>query len=191
MGDALLFSPDEMGDNSLQRQMSRLHPETGVLIDLLTERGAKLEFISDFEAERARVLAASKTLWTWDAAKDWASRQWGRLFRPDDRFDVRRINRELVFVAHERKREEQLFSNKPTTNVNRRLMTVEEIDLAIDLHRCRYAPATFEKKFSSDMAHRAVHEVHPCITEKQAAVLRKMEHRYRRQLAALRTPRRA
>lgn len=39
------------------------------------------------------------------------------------------------------------------------------------------------------MGYRAVHEVHPTITEKQAAVMQRMAHRYRKQLAALpRTP---
>jgi len=187
---------DVLPPDPLREQFARAPEETHVLMDTLLQCGAKLDALEDAEVERQRIDGASKAgLVRCEPKKDFMSGKrpaawdWGRKIRSEDRYDIRRINRELAYVAREPKRVPQLFSQVPKwSNPERRLMTSAEVDLAIALHRCRYAPATFEKRFAADMSHRAVHEVHPTITEKQAAVMQRMAHRYRKQLAAIQTP---
>jgi len=55
-------------------------------------------------------------------------------------------------------------------------MTDEEKQVAQALARCRFAPATWDKRFARDIAHMNL------ITERQAEMLRKTAYRYRRTL---------
>ena len=66
----------------------------------------------------------------------------------------------------------------------RRPWTDEERRLACALGRCRYAPATFEKRFARDTSRLAA-DPDSLITPKQALQLRKQAHRYRKQLAEM------
>lgn len=65
--------------------------------------------------------------------------------------------------------------------VPRRPMTPDEIRMGEALGLCRFVPASFDKRFVGEMAACARDEA-PAITEKQATLLRRMVHRYRRQL---------
>lgn len=60
-------------------------------------------------------------------------------------------------------------------------MTSDEIRMGEALGLCRFVPASFDKRFVGEMAACARDEA-PSITEKQATLLRRMVHRYRRQL---------
>jgi hypothetical protein len=62
-----------------------------------------------------------------------------------------------------------------------RPFTDKERDLALALGRCRFLPASSEKRFCLDMAAKAG-TGSPVITEKQAAYLVQMAWRYRKQL---------
>lgn len=64
-----------------------------------------------------------------------------------------------------------------------RAMTVGEELMALALGGCRFSPGTFDKRFARDVAWQATQEPKQ-ITEKQAALLRKMITRYRRQIRA-------
>jgi hypothetical protein len=66
--------------------------------------------------------------------------------------------------------------------VARRSMTPDEIRMGTALGFVRCVPATFDKRFVGEMAARARDE--PTITEKQATLLRRMVHKYRRQIPA-------
>lgn len=187
-----LFAPAETGDTALHEQVRRMQSETLVAIDLLLAAGFDMKFLDDAAVEsqrRDRAFAGGlvrcgprKSFTTGKRPAAW---EWGRKVRPDDRYDVRRINRELVFVAREPHRVAQLFSNLPKVPRQRRLMTPKEIDLAAALGRCRFSPASWDKRFANDMAGLALHLVAPTITEKQAEHLQRLAHRYRGQLAEL------
>lgn len=62
-----------------------------------------------------------------------------------------------------------------------RRFTDKERELALALGRCRFLPASTEKRFCLDMASKA-HLITAELTEKQAAFLALMAWRYRRQL---------
>jgi hypothetical protein len=62
-------------------------------------------------------------------------------------------------------------------------MTEEEITTILRLSACSFSPASWDKKFVRDMTHEAS-QLNPLITEKQAAQLPRLAHRYRKQLAA-------
>lgn len=62
-----------------------------------------------------------------------------------------------------------------------RPLTEKERAIALALGRCRFLPASTDKRFALDMAERAAHATSE-ITEKQAAFLADMAWRYRRQL---------
>ncbi|NUQ07033.1 MAG: hypothetical protein HUU31_24340 [Anaerolineae bacterium] len=64
-------------------------------------------------------------------------------------------------------------------------MTPEQIAQAKALVRCTFLPGSYDKRFAKDMAFYAVHQPGRELTEKQAALLEKMMHRYRRQLARI------
>jgi hypothetical protein len=64
-----------------------------------------------------------------------------------------------------------------------RPMTDDEVRMARALGACRFAPATFDKRFARDIAARA-EKPEPTITEAGAACLRAKVHRYRRQIPA-------
>jgi hypothetical protein len=71
---------------------------------------------------------------------------------------------------------------KPTT---RRPMTPGERSDALALGMCRFAPATFDKRFARDLRARA-QDKEPLITDAQAVVLARLAHRYRKQIAVQR-----
>lgn len=199
--NATLFAPDEMGDDSYRQQLRRLPDYDRVWLDWMLERGYVIEFLGDTWAFDCRVTAAissglrafdpppqRKTSFGKRPMKISHELIWGRHVRPTDRFDVKRINPDCVWVANEKKKEQQLFSKVPDTKPGWRLLEPAEIDLIIAIARCRFAPATFEKKFANDIAGRVAGDAHPMVSEKQWAIVQRMEHRYRIQLAALRRP---
>jgi hypothetical protein len=67
------------------------------------------------------------------------------------------------------------------TPVPRRPMTADEIRMGEALGFCRVLPATFDKRVIGELAACARDEA-PAITEKQALLLRRLVHKYRRQL---------
>ena len=66
--------------------------------------------------------------------------------------------------------------------VERRPMTDDERRMAVALGRCRFVPATFDKRFGRAIAARAELEA-PKISLGEADLLRRLTKRYRRQLA--------
>ena len=68
-----------------------------------------------------------------------------------------------------------------TKPVEYRPMAEAERELARALSGCKFTPASFDKRFARDM--RGIAEsLTPQVTEKQAALLRRMITRYRRQI---------
>jgi hypothetical protein len=70
-------------------------------------------------------------------------------------------------------------SRKP---VQRRPMTFNEIRMARCLGRCRFVPATFDKRFGQDMGARSM-ALEPMISEAEARLLRAKVIRFRRQIS--------
>lgn len=62
-----------------------------------------------------------------------------------------------------------------------RPMTDDEQSMALALSRCTFVPGSFAKRFARDLGQIADAD-EPCITEKQAALLRKQVVHYRRQI---------
>ena len=62
-------------------------------------------------------------------------------------------------------------------------MSADEIRMGTALGLCRFVPATFDKRFAGEMALWA-RDDEPLITEKQSECLRRMVHKYRRQIPA-------
>lgn len=62
-----------------------------------------------------------------------------------------------------------------------RKMTDTEVEAVLALARVRYPPATFHKRFARDMQGFANQPIPQC-TDRQIEVVRKMLHRYRRQI---------
>ena len=177
---AMLFTEQEMGDDSLRQQLMNRADYDVVWFHVMTEAGYEMEVLTDRSAERHRGMRANGTgLFQYAATKSYQKWLWGRKERPTDRFDCRRIIPGVVLVAAERKKERQVFERPKYPGARRQWMTPAEIDLAIDLGRLN------SSSFAKDMAERALHEPHPSLTEKQRAVLISMGQRYRKQLAAL------
>lgn len=68
-----------------------------------------------------------------------------------------------------------------------RAMTSDERVLVYALSDCSFTPGSFDKRFARDLRARAG-EDQPQISEKQAALLRQLIHRYRRQILVQRVP---
>ena len=64
-------------------------------------------------------------------------------------------------------------------------MTDEQRRLAIQLGRCRFLPGSHDKRFARDMLSRAQIADSDPLSEKQDAELRRLCHRYRKQIAGL------
>lgn len=62
-------------------------------------------------------------------------------------------------------------------------MTDEEKDMAEKLGRCTFLPGSFDKRFTQDMVDYAKREETPKLTEKQASHLRRLFHKYRKQIS--------
>lgn len=58
-------------------------------------------------------------------------------------------------------------------------LTSEHFGMIQDLKRCTFLPGSFDKRFVRNMSY---HVEGSDITEKQAECLKKMHHRYRRQI---------
>ena len=70
-----------------------------------------------------------------------------------------------------------------------RVMTDDELHIALALGRVSFLPATADKRFAREMHARAWNHRHggapaPTISERQGDYLRTLAHRYRRQLPA-------
>ena len=74
--------------------------------------------------------------------------------------------------------------SKPVLTPERSLMTEDERALARRLGRCRFAPATYEKRFVKDMASLADNPT-TVLTHNQREYLKHVAKRYRRQLASI------
>lgn len=61
-------------------------------------------------------------------------------------------------------------------------MTAQETALAIALGACRFVPGSWEKRFARDMAARARARPEDPLMPKQARWLRRLHHKYRRQI---------
>lgn len=72
---------------------------------------------------------------------------------------------------------------KPRERAVYRAMTPGEVRLALALGRARFTPGTFDKRFCREVAAEA-REAMPNVTERQAALLRRLVTRYRRQIRA-------
>jgi hypothetical protein len=72
--------------------------------------------------------------------------------------------------------------NRARLLVERRPMTDDERRMAIALGRCRFLPATFDKRFAFKLATRAELQA-PKISLGEADLLRRLTKRYRRQLS--------
>lgn len=74
-----------------------------------------------------------------------------------------------------------------TAPVPMRPMSAEEIALAWALGRCTFSVGSFDKRFARNLSGAAIVDP-PIISEKQAALLRTMVTRYRRQIRAADLP---
>lgn len=63
-------------------------------------------------------------------------------------------------------------------------MTTEQIDIATNLGRGKYAPGTFDKRFANDMAAMAKFNCSKELTERQNEMLYRLLYKYRKQLAS-------
>lgn len=63
-------------------------------------------------------------------------------------------------------------------------MTAPERDLARRLGRCRFSPATFDKRFSRELAAKA-EEPQATLSDNEREWMRYLEHRYRKQLSQM------
>lgn len=61
-------------------------------------------------------------------------------------------------------------------------MNYSETEIALALGRCSFPPASWDKRFCRDMAWAAEHSPEAVFTERQAAHLLRLAHKYRRQL---------
>jgi hypothetical protein len=182
---------EDVPADPLKEQWARLPDETHVLMDYLFAQGWAIDVTdSDFDVETRRLHAARAVgLVRATRVRNMSGRLragwlWGRRIRPEDSYGIRRLDRHIAYVAVERKRERQLFDyGKRTKPANWRDMTSAEVELVMKLGRCNLGPGS-QKTFVRDMVHRAIHTVHPLISEKQATWLASLALRFRKQLAA-------
>lgn len=93
-----------------------------------------------------------------------------------------------VLVAADWLREHGITWKTPVEKVPPKMaawrpMTEREAEIARTLSGCRFTPASFEKRFARDLGAQA-QSTERLISPKQSALLMKLAHRYRRQLAA-------
>lgn len=62
-------------------------------------------------------------------------------------------------------------------------MTAFEIELATQLSRCTFFPASYDKYFARDMLRIAANSPDTELTKRQTAYLRKLAHKYRVQMS--------
>lgn len=94
-----------------------------------------------------------------------------RLARAGDRLAMAEI-----LVVHER-------AGVPVCKTPHRVMSPDEVEMARHLGGCTFSAGSFDKRFARSLSAQAQY-LAPWLTGKQAALLRHMVHRYRRQILA-------
>ncbi len=190
--------------------MESLSPEERVWWDAMTDR-CSVDFVTDKQAEIERISRArAGGLEIIDDGADHSRRRrrlWVRrgaeaelaaiLMRERPLFgwdlsEVPVLGSDVLRIAVEPKTVQEMGAyekKKASTTGPRRLMTEAEISTILRLSECRFSPGSWDKRFVRDMQHEAS-QLNPLITERQAEQLPRLAHRYRKQLAAQKEPRR-